>query len=107
MACCCNSGDESYLFKVGGNPWCIKRSTWKIYAFFADIGGTRLDGIISDVQKVMMKLVTGNADAWAPIISAVRIRSCVSCTLKYMSRQYLCMFKSSVMVNVLESYTIL
>ena len=43
--------------------------------FFADIGGTRLDSIISDVQKVMMKLVTGNADAWAPIISAVCIVS--------------------------------
>ena len=41
--------------------------------FLADIGGARLDGIISDVQKVMMKLVTGNADAWAPIISAVCI----------------------------------
>ena len=37
----------------------------------SDIGGARLDSIINDVQQVMMKLVKGNAGAWAPIISAV------------------------------------
>ncbi|KAK2189102.1 hypothetical protein NP493_115g08009 [Ridgeia piscesae] len=36
----------------------------------SDIVGARLDSIINDVQQVMMKLVKGNADAWAPIISA-------------------------------------